>query len=269
VKVAILGSGINALIAAWAAERSGHEPELMANTATHSVIPADMFLLEKIPDINAPSFQLEVYLKGNKKGYAERVYGDPSAPCALDTFLPGRYVVWGMRETYEQLWRMYGSEIKEHALEHSDLEAIARSYDLALSTIPANVLCRGDHSFYGVDTYHLKIPGDDRGFFQSSMVYNGELEADTAGANWYRFSSIRGIDTWEYTHVVPGRTTTGIKPIETNCDCYESIATSRSARPGQLHRIGRFAKWTRGVLAHHAFQDTVAHMANEGMLKSI
>jgi hypothetical protein len=80
------------------------------------------------------------------------------------------------------------------------------------------------------------------------MIYEGGLDV-----SWYRYSQIREYQAWEYTRQ-PGevqgyKITRGIKPISTNCDCWESY--------DNFHRIGRFGKWTKGVLVHHAYHETL------------
>jgi hypothetical protein len=85
------------------------------------------------------------------------------------------------------------------------------------------------------------------------MYYNGYPPdgsvGDTIGFDWYRFSQINSYQCWEHSSE-PGpdcnmerySVNEGFKPISTDCDCCPS-----------LRRIGRFGKWEKGQLTHHAY----------------
>jgi len=274
-KVAILGAGPSGLLAAYAVERSGHEPVIISN-GHGATVDRSMFLMDKIPGLNSHNedFALEVEVRGTAEGYARRVYRDPTAPVSLDTFAAGSYIVWGLQETYAKLWNMYGSSAERRSVTPYDIAELLSNYELVISTLYSPELCiDADHKFDKVDTFIAQQVVTEEPDRISTMIYNGSDEwqegvAQTAIWNWYRYSAIRGVETWEYTHLIPGQMSIGKKPISNTCDCWQR-APSSFDRPQQLHRVGRFAKWERGVMNHHAFQDTVAILSTEGMGRSV
>jgi len=263
MKVAILGAGPSGLLTAWAVERSGHEPVIYGRRHK-SVVSPSMFLMKEIPGLSLVEFNLDIEVRGTAEGYAKRVYRNGEMQVSLSTLLPGQHKVWGLREAYDRLWSIYQSSIVVKTIGYQDLSGIANSHELTLCTLPAPDLCVQAHEFKSVDTFLVRAPAEDESFGRPRMIYNGmNGDAQTAVWNWYRYSSIRGVETWEYTHLVPGHQTTGVKPIGNNCDCWEQL------NGGRFRRVGRFGKWQHGVMMHHAFEDAVAAMASEGLGRTV
>ena len=75
------------------------------------------------------------------------------------------------------------------------------------------------------------------------MVYNGDPLW-----TWYRASLIDGHAALESTKPFSGAWS-GVKPLATTCDCYR-----------QIKRVGRFGRWQKGVLVHHAFAQAQLHI---------
>jgi hypothetical protein len=121
-----------------------------------------------------------------------------------------------------------------------------------------------DHKFdyvpVGIDgSWSGPTPAEDRGLWGASrnlVLCNGlgydERKPELTG--WYRTSHIYDHDNTEWS--TPNfmsdrnRNSRGLwrvrKPIRTNCDCWPSII-----------RLGRFGKWQKGELTHHAFNDVM------------
>jgi hypothetical protein len=66
---------------------------------------------------------------------------------------------------------------------------------------------------------------------------------------WYRAANVYGYSTVEWP-AGPKPPWPGVvsvtKPLSTNCDCWVGK---------RFHRVGRFGRWTKGVLVHEAFFD--------------
>jgi hypothetical protein len=264
MKVAILGCGPAGLLAAHAVARAGHEPNVYSHKVKSQMFGA-MYLHRAIPGITSdnPELEIRVIKSGTREGYANKVYGDPSAPVSWDLFEPGVVPGWDLAKAYDKLWEMY-----EHTIVSEDVtpylaDLKTKVYPLVFSTVPLTTLCREPramHEFTKQDIWVLHGPGDHLilGVNDNNMMYYsgddplGKL-SPLIGPTWYRFSQINKYQAWEYAsdpqldpdEVMDGMTiSTGIKPLTNNCDCHPEIV-----------RLGRFGKWQKGVLTHHAFEE--------------
>jgi hypothetical protein len=265
VKVTILGSGPAGLMAAHAATKLGHDVNILSATLARSRIFGAMYLHEPIPDITEPEDKLKITVikSGTREGYAQNVYGRPNAEVSWDKFEPGETVGWDLNKTYNRLWEKYAPKIQPMLITTEILRARIFSQDIIFSSIPAHSICEWDHVFDKQDIWiqhgfgnRRLIRGVDRD--DDIMYYNGippdGSVNDTIGYDWYRFSQIKGYQSWEYSrpsvspfapHLSAYQVSRGFKPTRTDCDCFPNII-----------RIGRYGKWQRGVLTHHAYEDT-------------
>jgi hypothetical protein len=128
--------------------------------------------------------------------------------------------------------------------------------DLLVSTVPLWVICKRQdtHKFRTVSimvTKRMEYTGL-RTFFGGDthgIIYNG-----TTYGNWYRTSHIFGHSSTEasdpdFLKDNPDAEP-GYKIVGNNCDCHPNII-----------RAGRMGKWERGVLTHHAYEDTIKAIA--------
>ena len=260
-QVAILGSGPAGLLAALACEQNGVEPVIYAKGDKSPMFGA-MYLHEPIPaltdDITAPDLNITVIKSGTRAGYAENVYADPNAPCSWDVIPEGDTPAWDLHAAYDKLWERYEPYIRKIEITPHNLGSLPVNFPLVLCSIPAPALCRSGHLFHGQDIWVVHGPGKAliKGVNDDDlMYYNGTTPRD-GGFPWYRFSQIKGYQAWEYStdHGITeeeanwGRELArGTKPLHTNCDCWIGYDSFR--------RIGRFGKWEKGVLTHHAYAD--------------
>lgn len=237
--VAILGCGPSGLFAAHAvAGLLGHDVTIFS-IRQKSVMPGAMYLHDPIPDLTPAEPEAMVrYIKvGSKEGYAEKVYGSPDAPCSWDGFPEGELPAWSMARAYEELWRRYEHRIIDQPINGGTADRLLRMHELVISTIPAPALCNGDHEFRSVEV-HIEPTWPFTTKHDNTVVYNGIPKS-----RWYRASRLFGHEATESMAPVQG-SQPGRKPLDTDCDC----------RPG-IHRAGRFGRWKKGVLVHHAFKD--------------
>lgn len=264
-QVAILGSGPAGLLAALACEQNGQEPVIFSKGDKSPMFGA-MYLHEPIPgltgDILEPDSTISVIKQGTREGYAENVYGDPNAPCSWDSIPGGDTPAWNLHKAYDKLWERYGPTIRRQTLDADSATVISRGFKLTLCSVPAPVICFRPytHRFEKQSIWVVHGPGkalikdvNDHDI----MYYNGTTIRD-GGFHWYRFSQINQYQAWEYSYPHEDHLTEeeanwgrelseGIKPLTTTCNCF--IDNPRFVR------IGRFGKWTKGVLTHHAYAD--------------
>jgi len=278
-QVAIIGSGHNALLAAHAVERSGHEPVIFGG-AEPAPVQRSMFYAQPIPGVtdSIKPVRISILKRGSRGEYALRLYGDRDHECSWDE-LPRQIDGYPIRPAYNMLWMMYSREINQITVQMDDLVSLMRSYPVVISTLNASHICINPyHKFRKVDTKVLRIPGTEPAHRLGQMIYNGETvfhKPDgraVTGTDWFRYSEINGDQVWEYTSELeregPG-ISEGVKPISNTCDCWQTEVSDSAIRPRQVHRVGRFAKWQRGVQNHHAFQDTMSILATEGLGRSV
>jgi hypothetical protein len=251
-KVAILGCGPAGLLAAHAAHILRVDAKVFG-IKQMSVIDGAQFLHEEIPHLDCGTPKpIKIIKFGTAEGYANKVYGDVGAPCSFDLLQPGEVPAWPMQPTYQLLWDLYSELITNVRLFPADIGVLVNEYDLVISTVPRQLLCkhRGVHEF---DSQHVFFA--HRAMYRSSepayVVYNGN---DGEHEDWYRCSKIWGLESTEVSAArlseadafVRAYTKHGIKPLSTNCTCDPDVL-----------RIGRFGKWQKGVLVHHAFQEAL------------
>lgn len=243
MQVAILGCGPSGLLAAHAVALQGWEPVIFSRKLK-SQIGGAQYVHEHIPGVTPqnPEAQVTFVKEGTREGYAEKVYGDPSAPCSWDLWDVGERPMWSMHSMYERLWAEYADLIYD--VEITPGKPFGQ-FDLVISSIPAMNLCHNPaHQFRRAmvwigQTAARHCPDD-------TIIYNGE-----PNIRWYRTSRLFGFEASESMSPIPwvdpsAKTVQGFKPTENNCDCSPHI-----------HRVGRFGQWRKGVLVHDAFKQTV------------
>lgn len=248
MRVLILGCGPAGLLAAHAVEQSGqHSIDICSKAIEPSHIHGAQYVHKPIPGIHDPNMPDGVvrYEKWGKRGvYARKVYGDTSAPCSWDT-VDGRAPAWMMEATYEELWQRYSRLIYATEITPYTLDEIKEDYNLVISSIPAWALChkKDVHVFDRAHVSFKFLAAADLSE-DNVIIYNGENDVP-----WYRRSELFGHGWDEYGGKIEDADYTGVKPISTSCDCYPDV-----------RRVGRFGQWSKGVLVHDAYYDTLRIM---------
>lgn len=251
MKVLVLGCGPAGLMAAHAAEMTGHQV-LIASKKRKSELFGCQYLHQPIPGVSDPAGAVLVryLLEGSVTDYREKVYGQGSVASVSPEDYEGDHLAWDIRSAYDGLWSKYSQFVLDVDL--SDpvaLQGLQTEPELIISTVPAPLLCLKpeQHLFHKQDVWAL---GDapERGQFvpyncqNNSVVCSGERDV-----SWYRMSRVFGYTTveWSIDCKPPLNVSAVKKPLSTNCDC----------RP-EIVRLGRYGKWKKGVLSHEAYYET-------------
>jgi hypothetical protein len=244
-KVLILGCGPAGLIAAHAAATLGAN-FIVYSKKRKSYMNGAQYLHAPIPDMSiSQPFEISYQLSGEVDGYRQKVYGDANVEVSPES-LVGRHEAWDIREAYDNLWDTYRDAVVDELITPELLSHLQRWWkpDLVISTIPATILCsNGQHKFqsemvWSTDTSEVYLR-------DNTVLCNGEEKFP-----WYRASLIQGHANteWPY-HAYPSQYDGKIwrvqKPISTTCNCFQTI-----------HRMGRYGKWTKGVLSHQAWDES-------------
>jgi hypothetical protein len=261
--VLILGCGPSALFAAHAAELAGFHPTLVSKKRKSEMFGAQ-YLHRPIPEVSQQGFTVDYVLEGSVEGYKRKVYGPGYRGTVSVEELVGQHEAWDIRSAYDTLWMRYQDRIHhtpfQGGLDVAGFCEAARAeerFSHYISTIPANLLCFSPaHSFQAKRVWSI---GDapERGVFSplpaaplNTVVCSGAREN-----SWYRKSNILGFNTVEWPDEKrPPFEDIGevIKPVATNCDCLPYV-----------HRMGRYGRWTKGVLSHDSFYATYFGLAEK------
>lgn len=267
LKVAILGSGPAAMFAAYACHQQGIEPVIFSMGQKSKMFGA-MYLHAPIPGLNdpdTPDLRILISKQGTKQGYARNVYGDENAPCSWDLFDKGYVDGWDLAGTYDTLWDKFSNGMYVMDVTPADVTRIGLEADAIFSTIPMEALCYNpEHRFKRQKIWVLHGPAEGELLRPHDiMIYNG-LPMEH-GFPWYRYSQINKYVAWEYSSEPTldqlndfYTLSKGIKPLSTDCDCYFDS--------GKFYRLGRFGRWEKGVLTHHAYHEATGHLLDHAML---
>jgi hypothetical protein len=240
----VLGCGPSGLLAAKAVEDLGHEPIIYA-IKRKSDMPGAIYIHESLPGLTgvAPDAYVTFHKLGTREGYARKVYGHEDADCSWDDFPEGIKPAWDMRSTYDMLWLRYESRVFNKFVTADTVGQLLLRH-VVVNTIPAPMICQGDHYFEQKDIWvRHDFTMQSPGVLDPCIVYNGDPVY-----GWYRASSLFGHQAMEFGHRV-SKAAYGFKPISTNCDCHSGNGT--------LVRAGRFGAWKKGVLVHHVYRQVL------------
>lgn len=239
MKVAVLGAGPAGLLAALAAQNNGAQVTIIAPGAK-SKISGAQYLHDEIPGIDLIPMRIEYLKVGTVQGYARKVYGNSHAPCSWREFAPGKHTAYPLAAAYEAAWQALHGKLVPATVGRQQLLGLTQNFDLVVSSIPLPTLCFDPeaHKFVEKPVWitMTEPPHLDGKIPVNTIVYNGLAED-----KWYRASNIEDNTFTEYPDYVVGGIKV-VKPLSTECDCWEKIM-----------RVGRYGKWKKGVLVHHAY----------------
>jgi hypothetical protein len=242
IRVVVLGCGPAGLLAAHAASLHGCDVHILS-LKQPSFINGAQFLHEGIPGVTKEPDGHVLFTKtGSRDGYARKVYGSAKMPVSWDLWENAvSRPAWSMQKSYSLLWKMYVRGIKHFPVNSiEDIEAAEQiGADLYITSLPATSMCyNNEHIFESVPMYVSRR--FDAPIPENTIIYNGHVDVP-----WHRASSLFGHRSMEFSRRPMGvNALVGTKPTAHNCDC----------NPHWM-RVGRFGRWKRGVLVHHAFNE--------------
>jgi hypothetical protein len=245
MKVLILGCGPAGLIAAHAAAIKGCDIAILSKRRK-SFMNGAQYLHAPIPMASKkPSFKINYELSGPVAGYRAKVYGLGSTVQVSPASLVGRHDAWDIREAYDFLWLAYRDYVRDFELDPVSVAVMLSKFkpDVTISTIPAPLLCAASHEFDSTKVWatdrKMALINDNTVLCQGEPMYR-----------WYRTSRIQGFENTEWPHdskpvVGDRRLWEVVKPLSSNCTCFPNVT-----------RMGRYGKWTKGVLSHEVWDET-------------
>lgn len=268
MKVAILGSGPAGLMSAAAAlqatdDMTGGSLTILSNNGKSSLYgaqylhaPIPGYTNQRWPHAKRP---VTYTLRGAVDEYKRKVYGPQWDGTVSPEDLSETHDAWDIRQTYDALWDDFKDHVERIHMDPAGLRMLIDGntafgrFDLIINTIPRPMLCMEGHQFRSAMIWAAG-EAPDRGIdldrFQCpdfTVICNGE-----ESPSWYRLSNIFGHKTveWpEFTKPPIPSVAVVTKPLKTNCDCFPEV-----------FHVGRYGKWTKGVLTHHAYQEVLEHV---------
>jgi hypothetical protein len=267
MRVAILGSGPAGLMSAAAVVEAQGNPfgcniDIFSNNGKSSLYGAQ-YLHEPIPsytDTRWPNASrvIQYLLRGEPDEYRRKVYGPMWDGTVSAEELDEAHYAWDIRQTYDALWEDFESMVIPIQMDPAGMRMLTEGrthygrYDLIINTIPRPALCAEGHQFNSTSIWAAG-EAPDQGIFLDrfdcdpfTVICNGK-----ENPSWYRISNIYGHKTIEWPEEIrpPIPSVAAVtKPLKTNCDCW----------PGVLH-VGRYGKWQKGYLTHHAYKEVLEH----------
>lgn len=256
MSVVIFGCGPSGLLAAHAAAL--HREEFyIVSVKRPSQLFGCQYLHDAIPGLRSTRMapvMVDYQLRGTPEEYAEKVYGPEAAGLRVSpSVLLGKHPAWDIRSTYQELWDLYHLRIIDEKVVPEEVPAIMNYFwaDRYITTIPAPSLCSNPgHSFRSTTSWAV---GDAPELGQEAPSSAPEFTVvcdGTKDVGYYRDSNVFGYATVEWPGWRSKPPIRGVvpfeKPLRTTCDCWPEI-----------RRVGRYGKWEKGVLAHHAFEEAM------------
>jgi len=265
LRVAVLGCGPAGMFAAHAVQEAEADVVIFSKNRK-SFMRGAQYLHRPIPGLSGDPFQVDYELWGEVEGYRQKVYGDMGDVLVSPETLVGRADAWDIREAYDAAWDRYSRRVID--IDFATLgdpgsfyEQLGLNYDLVISTIPAPLLCQRNtqHEFASQKvwvTEGLKSYNDPE-FFTPGGELRDNLVVCSGDPDdwWYRQSRIHGWENTEFPHdkkprvAEPFKVHEVVKPLSTTCDCHPEFI-----------RLGRYGKWTKGVLSDDAFYETARQL---------
>lgn len=258
--VHILGCGPAGLAAALAADIAGEDIRIFSNPRKSHMFGAQ-YLHKPLPLVNSLNGGVIVkyQLQGSIVQYREKVYGPVYDGTVSPDELEEEHAAWDIRYAYDRLWMRYGPYVEKveninprWMNENRNLRPMISSVQLpSICYHPGICVFRSTAIWAAGEAPERGIRfGHPYLFPENTVVCNGLPQPE-----WYRASRIFGHSTVEWpwgagpNAMAPAAVT---KPIGNNCECWPDV-----------RKVGRYGKWEKGVLVHHAYEETAQWLASQ------
>jgi hypothetical protein len=259
-KIAIIGTGPAAMMAALAAHQEGygHIHFYTSHGAQlKSVIHGAQYVHGIIHDLPTwiHPFNVRYRYIGTEEIYRRGIYGDNLAPggTSWGKFGPIE-AAWPMREIYD--WAFEELAVESLTIRRDlcpdEIEQMVDYYDYVFNTAPLKAIARhGDfhhETVFIAPTNRYEIPRDEIHYFGDGRIA-------------YRASNLMGSPSTEF----PFRQRDYIerKTRKLLVEIQKPLSCSNVDLPG-MYRLGRYGKWHKGVLTHHVYEE-VRHILQSNL----
>lgn len=254
-RAVVLGCGPAGLLAAHALVQHGWQSTVLS-VKRKSQLGGAQFLHVPIPELTAstPDVLVRYVVRGDVDTYARKVYGAlrPTTGVSFSNVHDGmRQSAWNMRRVYDQLWSTWEPVIVATRGMLGPMDLLDAYFtqgwqdQLVVSTVPLSTICMAPEVHRFREQQVRVWAGMMRPLSDATIEYDG-----TDDVSWYRQSNLWGSQHTEWGRLLLDKRlpVSGAydvsKPLDNMCSCWPTIV-----------RAGRYGKWTKGVLAHHAYEE--------------
>jgi hypothetical protein len=253
MKIAILGFGPSAQMAAWASMQYGHSVEFLADAFIQRQ-NYGVFFLHDACDLPLDGFKIKQMVIGGEGLTAEEkadiygtmVYGNSAEGWGISLALEKPLLTGydaNSAMLYLELFLKGVKQTTKRFKKYDEVKELLQHYDKVVSTIPASVLFP-DKNFPSIPVWVLQeqrlLPDN---FFITNL--NPEF-------GWYRISHISGRFSIEYAYEIPAG-----RPIHKvmQGDLVEST--------DRILFTGRYGAWNRKIRVEQVYQDTIQFLVGD------
>lgn len=256
-----MGCGPAGLLAAEAAVQAESTTEMeIFSLKKKSPIGGAQYLHTPIPRVTeeVASAMCGHIKRGTRWGYSTKVYGHPDAPTSWDSYEDGASVeIWPMIQAYDILWRRYEDCINDVQIDRTMMLALAREYDLVVSTVPlssiAEVGCEFKSQVVWI-SYYRERPEMEPPVGKDFVEWNGDPRFP-----YYRTSFLFGWRSYEYGHE-PDPFDEGV-PVSAPVKIQKPLSyVGEPGLPGNVLAVGRYGAHRKAALIHDAYIETLARL---------
>lgn len=259
MKAFILGAGPAGMFAAHAAHQAGYTPVIFTEKRRKSTMFGAQYLHEPIPGLTrSKGMEIQYKMEGDVEGYRSKIYGKSgyTGVVSPELFAAREAFAWDIREAYNAAWDVYGPNVTGVGrIKMATIAGMREGEPAApiFSSLPLMQLCSNrNHIFTEASVWALgdapvlgQVVGQDCP--PMTVICSGRPED-----SWYRISNLYDHKTVEwplrasYVDGVDPAAAVVNKPLRTTCTCLSNLA---------VIPIGRYGRWTKGVLSHTAYLD--------------
>lgn len=258
MKVLVLGSGFDSLLAAHAASVLSHDVLICARNAEFEPLTGPQILRAPIPMVHAGQAPVLLRQIGDPDTFLDKLYNQGGAGKEFDGINPELVtgtMLWDAVGTYEWLFETYGRFINtfDGGIKFKDVKAIKDDVgaEYVISGIERAVLC-GDrqHSFAAARVVTMPVASSSG----ASITYSGDtddpwvIESHLFGHGWRSYGAHR------HPPVSPERLNDYIIPQGFNCQCHAPMSET------SMDLVGQLGAWDPKWKRHESFYNTFANL---------
>lgn len=260
MRVAILGSGFDSLLAAHAASVLSHDVRIFSEHYEPEQLVGPQILRAPIP--MAPAKMQAIYptTKGSADVLLDKLFnqgGRGREPEGIDPPIKSGTMLWDAKATYEWLWETYSSYIQvSDGIGFNEVGIIRQSADYLISGIDKDELCgkRNEHSFNAAAIICMRPKRLQKEEDLNFLYFSGDpdeayaIESHLFGENWRCYGSHK------QPPISRDKLSGYIIPQGLHCDCHAPMS------PTSMDLVGKLGAWDSRWQRHDSFYQTFENL---------
>jgi hypothetical protein len=259
MRVLILGSGFDSLLAAHAASLTGHDPYIVSETDQQETLRGPQILRSPIPMVPAMARAVRVENIGDPEYFLDKLHnqgGRGAEPEGISPELPTGSMLWDAHATNDWLWDTYGKyvHVKKSGIGCADVLELQKEFgaDYMISGIDRDELCgkRNEHSFAASVVVTMDLPEAGEANMYNNLIFSGHPDHAWSIESHLFKKSVRCYGKHKQPPISADRLSGYIIPQGFNCDCHAIT----------MDHVGKLGAWDETRTRHRSFYDTFANL---------